>query len=140
MHDRDAIPATIPRISRTPRRVEHRPMLNCEPAAPNLIWRRQNRKYLQVTTKAKFGIVCAYFDVGRCSTRLSVLENLGITAGIASLSCIQPKLKVLPVSSSQSQIRYRGCTFRCQSMFQSSGRPRKPRSIRRNRVSILLTA
>ena len=46
---------------------------------------------------AKFGTARAHFGVGRCSTRLGVLENLGVAAGIALLSCSQPELKVLPV-------------------------------------------
>ena len=45
-----------------------------------------------LTAKAKFGIARAYFGVGRCSTRLSVLENLGVSAGIESLSYLQPEL------------------------------------------------
>jgi hypothetical protein len=42
--------------------------------------------------RTKFGAAGAQFSVGRCSTRLEVLENLGIAAGIASLSCIEPEL------------------------------------------------
>ena len=40
----------------------------------------------------KFGMARADFGVGRCSTLLGVLENIGVAAGMASLSCSQPVL------------------------------------------------
>jgi len=42
--------------------------------------------------QAKFGIACAHFVVGQCSILLGVHENIGIAAGIASLSYSQPEL------------------------------------------------
>jgi len=40
----------------------------------------------------EFGTIRAYFDVGKCSNRLGILENLGVDVGIAFLPCSQPNL------------------------------------------------
>ena len=41
---------------------------------------------------ADFCTMRAYFDVGLCTNRLGVIENLGVAVGIASISCSQPNL------------------------------------------------
>jgi hypothetical protein len=47
---------------------------------------RFRRRHIELCTTQ------AYFDVGQHSTRLDVIENLGVAVGIASPSCSQPNL------------------------------------------------
>ena len=53
----------------------------------------QTCKYLRFRChRVDFCTMHAYFDVEQCSTRLDVIENLGVGVGVASLSCSQPDL------------------------------------------------
>jgi len=46
----------------------------------------------QAGGNVEFGTIRAYFDVGKCSNRLGILENLGVAVGIAFLPCSHPNL------------------------------------------------